>query len=369
MKIAILGTRGIPNFHGGFEQFAEYLSIGLFKLGHDVTVYNSSEHPFNEKYFKGVKLKHIYCPENKLGPFSHFIYDWLCSKDATSNEKFDIIYHAGYQSASLAILRFKNKSKAKWITNMDGLEWKRDKWSKPVKLLTKIMERIAVKYSDYLISDNLGIQFYYDKNFNIKSKYLAYGAEISENVLEEYLKEYNLIIDNYYVLVARLEPENSIEIILDGYIKANSAKPFLVIGKFATKYGSFLKSKYSDNENIKFLGGVYDKDKLDSLRKYSAIYFHGHTVGGTNPSLLEAMALGCFIVHHNNGFNNSVIGNISYTFKNYIDVTNIIVNHETYKLSDIEDFRSQNISIIKKEYSWDKIINEHNQFFKSVINN
>jgi hypothetical protein len=369
LNIAILGTRGIPNYHGGFEQYAEYLSVGLHKLGHSVSVYNSSEHPFNEKNFKGVRLIKIYCPEKKYGAFSHFIYDWLCSKDATINNQFDIIYHLGYQSASPAILRFKNKSKAVWITNMDGLEWKRDKWSTPVKFLTKIMERIAIRSSDFLISDNIGIQSYYKINFNADSKYLAYGADISNYVDEELILEHNVNSENYYILVARLEPENSIEIILDGFLKSKSIKPFLIVGKHNTKYGALLKSKYHNNINIRFIGGVYEKNKLDALRKYSSIYFHGHTVGGTNPSLLEAMALGCFISHHNNDFNNSVIKNNTFSFKNCFDVSKIINNYEKSGIKDIDSFKNQNITIISNEYSWGKIINEHNQFFKSVINN
>lgn len=367
MKIAILGTRGIPNYHGGFEQYAEYLSLGLYKLGHSVTVYNSSEHPYKKNYFNGVTLKKIYCPEKKFGAFAHFIYDWLCSKDASIINEFDIIYHLGYQSAAPAILRFKKKSKTIWITNMDGLEWKRDKWSLPIKVLTKIMEKIAINKSDFLISDNLGIQTYYKGNFNADSKYLAYGADIPDYVDKNLISDYNLNIDNYYILVARLEPENSIEIILNGFIKSMSSKPFLVVGKHNTKYGLLLKSKYKNNSNIRFIGGIYEKNKLDALRKYSSIYFHGHTVGGTNPSLLEAMALGCFISHHNNTFNNSVIKRNDFSFENYSDVSILINKYEKNMIIDINSSKSKNISIIRTNYSWKKIINQHNEFFKFLI--
>ena len=367
MNIAILGTRGIPNFHGGFEQYAEYLSVGLAKLGHSVTVYNSSEHPHRDSNFNGVNIRTIYCPESRYGAFSHFIYDWLCSKDAALDDQFDIIYHAGYQSAAPAILRFNHKNKPIWITNMDGLEWKRDKWSLPVKVLTKIMERMAIRSSDYLISDNIGIQLYYKTNFDIDSKYLAYGADIPADVDEELILEYNLNSDEFYILVARLEPENSIEIILDGFVKSSSTKPFVVVGKHNTKYGEFLRSKYTINSNIIFIGGIYEKDKLDSLRKYSSIYFHGHTVGGTNPSLLEAMALGCLVSHHNNDFNNAVMKNKRFSFKNHFDVSTLIDNYEKTGIKDIGFVKNENKSTILNGYSWDKIIGEHNEFFKSVI--
>ena len=366
MEIAILGSRGIPNRHGGFEQYAEYLGVGLFELGHSVTVYNSSEHPFDGHYFNGVTLRKVYCPEKRFGSFSHFIYDWLSSKDATKSNQFDIIYHLGYQSASPAILAFKKRSNAVWITNMDGLEWKRDKWNTPIKMLTKVMERIAVKMSDYLISDNTGIQSYYQENYGVDSKYLAYGANIPVYVEKKWITEYNLISETYFILVARLEPENSIEIILDGYLKSKSCKPFIIVGKHNTKYGSLLKFKYKNNDQIRFIGGIYEKSKLDALRKFSSIYFHGHTVGGTNPSLLEAMALGCFISHHNNVFNNSVMKNNVLAFNNYSDVSNIINEFEKNMINDISVIRNTNVSTVVKDYSWQKIVGEHNDFFISV---
>ena len=177
MKIAILGTRGIPNNYGGFEQFAEYLGQGLVQHGHEVTVYNPSIHPFREKEYKGINIISKYSPENKIGSIANFYYDWICSCDASKRD-FDIVYHAGYQSAAPAIKYFASKSKSVWLTNMDGIEWKRDKWSKPIKWVTKIMEKIAINNSDYLISDNVGIQRYYKDFHKTNSLFLPYGANL-----------------------------------------------------------------------------------------------------------------------------------------------------------------------------------------------
>ena len=137
MKIAILGTRGIPNNYGGFEQFAEYISIGLVKKGHDVTVYNPSFHPYKETKFKGVNIIKAYSPEEKLGSMGNFIYDYNCLKDA-KQRNFDIIYEAGYATCSPFFYLLKSK-KSKLITNMDGIEWKRSKWNFLTKKLMKFL--------------------------------------------------------------------------------------------------------------------------------------------------------------------------------------------------------------------------------------
>src|SRR5215216_3264604 len=123
MRIAILGTRGIPNNYGGFEQFAEYISIGLAKKGHDVTVYNPKFHPYKEAEFKGVNIIKVYSPEEKLGSVGNFIYDYNCLKDA-KQRNFDVIYEAGYATCSPFFYLLKSK-KSKLIINMDGIEWKR----------------------------------------------------------------------------------------------------------------------------------------------------------------------------------------------------------------------------------------------------
>ena len=158
MKIGILGTRGVPNHYGGFEQFAEFFSVFLAEKGHEVYVYNSHTHPYQEKEFKGVKLIHCHDPENKIGTIGQFIYDLNCILDARK-KNFDIILQLGYTSSSVWFkLHPKN---AVVITNMDGLEWKRTKYSKPVQQALKWAEKLAVKNSDFLIADSLGIQNYF----------------------------------------------------------------------------------------------------------------------------------------------------------------------------------------------------------------
>ena len=318
MKIAILGTRGIPNNHGGFEQFAEYLSQYLVNNGHNVFVYNSHSHPYQDSSWNGVQIIHKNDPENSIGTIGQFIYDFNCIIDSRKRG-FDVILQLGYTSSSIWGWLLPKKSII--ITNMDGLEWKRSKYSPPVQKFLKYAEKLAVKTSDYLVADSLGIQKYLDEKYDKKSEYIAYGAELySESFDDKILEHYNVSKNGYNLLIARLEPENNIETILTGVTKKGYEQPFLVIGKHETRFGDYLKEKFKNYDNIRFLGGIYNFDHLNSLRFFSNLYFHGHSVGGTNPSLLEAMASNAFVIANDNIFNRSILGNDAVYFKTSKDV-------------------------------------------------
>nr|WP_299586280.1 DUF1972 domain-containing protein [Mucilaginibacter sp.] len=271
-----MGTRGVPNHYGGFEQCAEYLAAGLVKKGYEVVVYNSHNHPYQEKTCNSVEICHCYDPEYKLGTASQFLYDYNCIKDLRK-KRFDVILQLGYTSSS--IWGWLLPRSAVVTTNMDGLEWTRFQYSKPVQIFLKFAEKLAIRYSDFLISDSVEIQKYIENKYNKKSTYIAYGAEIFENPDVTFPDEFDLKINQYDMLIARFEPENSIEVILDGVVKANNGRKFLVIGNNDNDFGTHLKNKFASHENIKFCGGIYDLSKLNNLRYFSNLYFHGHTVG------------------------------------------------------------------------------------------
>lgn len=361
MKIAIIGTRGIPNHYGGFEQFAEYLSLGLVERGHNVTVYNSHKHPYQKNNWNGVNIKHCYDPEESLGTVGQFIYDFNCIADTRKNN-FDIILQLGYTSSSVWSWLLPKK-KSVITTNMDGLEWKRTKFSAKVQKFLKYAEGLAVKSSDYLISDSVGIKDYIRNTYKKDSLYIPYGAHLFSNPSENYLCDYGVQKYRFNMLIARLEPENSIEIILDGIVLAKSEFPFLVIGKHETKFGEYLKEKFKAEKRIKFIGGVYDIKALNNLRHYSNLYFHGHTVGGTNPSLLEAMASQALIAANRNIFNESILGEDAFYFTDQDDVCRL--------LESIEKLNHKNIILnneikIKETFSWDTIINQYERHFKEI---
>lgn len=373
MKIAFVSVRGIPNNYGGFEQFAEYISVGLAKRGHEVTVYSPHYHPYKEKEYKGVRIKHIYSPELWMGgSVGSFFYDYACLKDALKKENFDLIYEAGYTSIIPAYIRFnvKNIKRPIFTTNMDGLEYKRTKFNKWVQKFVFWEERMAVKHSHYLIADNMGIRDYYKEKYGKVSKFLAYGADIHDDWDEGLLNEYGLEKDGYYLIVARLEPENNLVMAIEGYLnsKENGRRPLIIVGKTNTPHGKELVRQYGDEKSVRFLGGIYDFKKLDSVRHFSHAYFHGHSVGGTNPSLLEAMASGCFMMANDNVFNCTVLKENAMYYSNDNDVCELLNNMDNVIAKHKSNFVNRNFDEIRTVYSWEKLIDEHEKYFKELLN-
>ena len=368
MKIAFVSTRGIPNNYGGFEQFAEYISVGMAQRGHEVVVYSPKFHPYQESTYKGVRIKHIYSPETWMGSsVGSFFYDFASLRDALKKEDFDIIYEAGYTSIIPAYLWFNVKKRKRPIftTNMDGLENKRSKFSPMVRRFLDWEEKMAVKYSHYLIADNMGIHDYYKEKYGKESKFLAYGADIHDDFKAEYLEEFGLKSEEYYILIARLEPENNIVMAIEGYLhsKENGRRPLIVVGKTNTPHGKELVEKYGNEKNVEFVGGIYDFKKLDSVRHFSKAYFHGHSVGGTNPSLLEAMAAGCFIFAHDNIFNRAVLKENAFYYPSADKVTEYLNRIDTIAEGSKIQYTARNIEVIRNEYSWESLIDKHEKYF------
>lgn len=357
MKIGILGTRGIPNNYGGYEQITGYLAAGLVTKGHDVTVYNSHNHPNQSSIWNGVNIQHCYDPEYFLGTAGQFIYDLNCIRHARKNN-YDVWLFMGYTSSSVWRMLFPKNTII--ISNMDGVEWKRAKYSKPVQQFLKYAERWAVKHSRFHIADSSAIKEYLDKAYQINCRFIPYGASVPCQQKEDVFQKYNISKNNYHLLIARMEPENNIEMILDGYQLSSEKNKFLVIGKTDNKFGKCIVDKYRSDERIKFLGGLFNQEIVHSLRANSQLYFHGHSVGGTNPSLLEAMASSTLIAAHDNVFNRSVLGEDAFYFSNSSEVKCLLENHSCRKLKT--DFINKNLEKIKQYYNWDLIINSYEEF-------
>ncbi len=353
MKIGILGTRGIPNAYGGFEQFAEHLSAGLVKKGHDVFVYNSNLHPYTQSEWHGVQIIHCRDLENKLGTAGQFAYDWNCITDSRKRD-FDVLLHLGYTSDSVWHWRWSQKTIH--VVNMDGLEWKRSKYNKLTQRFLKWAESLAVKNAHVMIADSPEMQKYILRTYNKRPFHIPYGANIFRQPDASVLKKYHLQPHQYFLMITRMEPENNVEMIIKGYLASKHPYPLFIIGNITNKFGKHITTVYSHSK-IKFSNAIYDQVELDNLRFHSSIYFHGHSVGGTNPSLLEAMACGCRISAHNNKFNRSVLQNEADYFPNANEVSTII---NTTKDSQIlERWKKINLEKIRTIYDQQKIIDDY----------
>ena len=366
MRIAIAGTRGIPNDYGGFEQCAEYLSVLFVEHGHDVTVYNSHDHIFRKNIYKGVKVKHIFNPEKKIGTAGNFIYDYLCMRDAIRHGA-DVILMLGYTTASVFYPLMDFRSTV-LVTNMDGLEWKRDKWNSFVKKLALWFEKLAAKYSHFHISDNGMIRKYLTETYNINSECIAYGCDPVQEFGAGPPDELELEKNGYSLVIARLEAENNIQTIIEGFLQSGLDEPLVIVGKVNTAYGRALRSKYESETRIRFAGGIYDMEKLNDLRHHSATYFHGHSVGGTNPSLLEAMASECMIVAHDNPFNRWVTADQGFFFSNAGMIAGIL-DERALKEQQISGFKQANLELIAEKFNWTRIAGEYESYLQHCVRN
>ena len=350
MKIGIIGTRGIPNYYGGFEQFTQFVAPPLVERGHEVCVYTSSSHPYRQKKWNGVSLIHKYDPEKSLGTAGQFIYDLNCILDSRTRN-FDLILQLGYTSSSVWSFLFPKE--VTLVTNMDGLEWKRTKYSKMVRRYLMNAEKWAALSSDSLIADSVGIQKYLWNVYKRRSTYIAYGATLFTTPDVCKIRNIGYEPYSYSMAIARMEPENNMETIIRGYLQSGYSKPLLLIGSTANKYGGYLKATY-EGDRIRFLGPLYDIEVLNNMRHYSHFYFHGHSVGGTNPSLLEAMASQCLILAHSNIFNRSVLNDDAYYFSKEHDIAKVL-NEVPDKEAHLNMIRRNNEKI-ERQYTWDHIV-------------
>jgi glycosyltransferase involved in cell wall biosynthesis len=362
LRIAILGTRGIPNFYGGFEQLAEHLAPGLVRAGHEVTVYNSHNHPYRGKEWEGVRIIHCYDPEYILGSAGQFIYDFNCLLDARRRD-FDVILQLGYTSSSVWGPFFPGGTAI--IYNMDGLEWQRSKYSRIARRFLLYAERLAVKFSDYYVTDSPVIQSYYREKYGIRSEYIAYGADLFPSADESVLKGFGVSAGEYYLLMARMEAENNIGTIFDGFSRSDTKRKILVVGNISNKFGRRLRDQFCRDPRIVFTGGIYEQETIHALKHFSRLYFHGHSTGGTNPSLLEAMASKALIAAHDNAFNREVLGEDALYFSSSADITVLV--DATPNAGRAKIMTRNNKEKILRRFNWPDIIAKYERFILHCV--
>lgn len=318
-EVYILGIRGIPAEHGGFETFAEILALYLVENGWEVTVFcQTEEHKTGyQDEFKGVKRFFINAKDSSLGTI---FFDFKSVYYSLKNRK--VCLTLGYNTAIFNILHriwgFKN------VINMDGIEWKRSKWSRPIKAWFYVNERIAGWVGNELIADHPEIKNYLATKYREdKITMIPYGGYLNKDSDATLISKYSVEPNNYLTVIARPEPENSFFEI----VAAFSAKPrgvkLLVFGKFTDDNPYHVKVKGIASDEVIFAGVEYDKPTLQALRTHSRYYIHGHQVGGTNPSLVEALSMHNAIIAHDNKFNRWVASGAALYFSNVEELTQI----------------------------------------------
>lgn len=366
MKIALIGIRGIPVIYSGFESFAENLATALALKKNEMYVYSRS--PYVDKRiqkYKNVNLITLFTVRSKNT--ESIIHSFLATFHACFILKPKIIYYFGVGNAIFTLLpRFFG---IKTIINVDGLDWKREKWGPIAKIYLKFSEFIATIFPNKTITDSLFIKKYYHDKYNKETTYIPYGFDESLNKTERSLKrqlfkKYGLKAKKYFVWVGRIVPENHLEELIIAFKKLKTDFKCLIIGNdlYQSRYKSYIKGLSKDDNRIIFTGFLPKKDYA-ILVKSSFCYVETKRSGGTHPSLIEAMGLGCLIVSNNHSSNKHILDNnaLIYNIKenDLIQVLKLVVS-DKFK-SVIFHYKIRSKQIISRYYNFQTILEQYLQ--------
>jgi glycosyltransferase involved in cell wall biosynthesis len=362
-KVAIIGTVGLPAKYGGFETLTAHLVEELADT-YDFTVYCSSKKYTKEERtesWKGAKLKYLPLDANGIQSIP---YDTLSILHALFRS--DVLLVLGVAGAWL--LPFvKLFTRKKIIISIDGIEWKRDKWSLPAKLYLWWAEKLAVRFSHIDISDNESIQDYTSLRYKTISRVIEYGADhtkVNLTPTSENIEKYPFLSKEYAVKVCRIEPENNVHTIVKVFSELPDRTLVLVGNWKNSQYGIDVKQQYSDYENIHLLDPIYDQELIDLIRGNASVYIHGHSAGGTNPSLVEAMFLGLPIISNGVSYNRTTTEHQAFYFSNEEDLKNVLT--EITK-EDLRNCAVQMKKIAERRYTWKKIAKKYSQLIEETF--
>lgn len=349
-KIAVIGTVGIPATYGGFETLTEHL---IDKLGkkYDFTVYCSGKtYSKSERIstYKGAALKYLPLKANGVQSIP---YDTLSILHALFFS--DVLLILGVAGAwVLPFVRWFTRKKI--IISIDGIEWKREKWNLLAKWYLFWAESLAVKYSHIDISDNEAIQDYTAERYGSLSRIIEYGADHTLKVPISYeaIQQYTFLKSPYAFKVCRIEPENNVHVILDVFSAAQKM-PLVIVGNWNnSEYGRQLKKTYGHHAHIHLIDPIYKQRDLDLIRSNATLYVHGHSAGGTNPSLVEAMYLGLPILAYGVSYNRVTTEHRALYFHDTTSLFQVIEDIDKLPLKKIGE---QMETIAKRRYTWNHI--------------
>lgn len=361
--LRILGTRGVPAAHGGFETFAEHLSLHLVSKGWRVVVYCQEDGTgpvFNDTW-KGVERVHI--PVAHEGPKGTIVFDWQVTAHAARHR--DLCLTLGYNTALFcALLRLRGVPN---VINMDGIEWSRAKWGPVAKAWLWLNDWAGCLLGNHLVADHPEIKNHLQTRVPAdKITTIAYGADALAPMDEAPVRALGLIPGRYMTVVARPEPENSILEMVQGFSRRPRGMTLAVLGNYNRAVPYHAQVQAAAGPEVEFLGAIYDKPVVQALRVHSAAYVHGHQVGGTNPSLVEALGAGNAVIAHDNRFNRWVAGEGAAYFKDsagFAAVLDRLVADPTVfqQMSDASRLR------FEQAFTWPAILSEYESLLQAWL--
>lgn len=371
-KIAIIGSKGIPARYGGFETLAENLVKHLRQRCEFIVYCSASAYQQRRQDYMGAKLK--YLPLNANGAQS-IPYD-IWSMIHASREKADMMLILGVSGCIfLPILKLFYRGKV--MVNLDGMDWKRPKWGRLARSFLKFSEIVAAKFADQLIADNDAIHDYIGTAYGRDSFLVEYGGDnarselpakqdssLSVVALHKQSHDHDLVdtgFDRYAIAVCRIEPENNVHVILEAFSQADSL-PLVFLGNWAnSEYGRSLRRRYKANSKLLLLDPVFEPRKLFALRNNALVYIHGHSSGGTNPSLVESMSLSLPVVAYDVVFNRATTENMALYFDSTASLAGILRQLDTLDLTtNAQDMRE----LAQRRYSWATIAAKYATLFE-----
>ncbi|MDE7214070.1 MAG: DUF1972 domain-containing protein [Anaeroplasmataceae bacterium] len=381
INVFIVGSKGIPGRYGGYETFVDKLTE--YHQNNEKIKYHVACLGKDTKEFEYHNARCFNVKVPNVGPAKAILYDVyalkrICKYVKEKKLKDFIVYILACRIGPFMkkYVHKIHKLGGKVYINPDGHEWLRAKWSKPVRNYWKKSEGLMVRYADYIICDSLNIEKYIQKEyakFNPKTTFAAYGAETRVSKLEDddpklldWYKEHSLNKQEYYLVVGRFVPENNYETMIKEFMLSNSSKDFAIITNVSDKFLEELQAKtnFKSDKRIKFVGTVYDKELLMKIRENAFAYFHGHEVGGTNPSLLEALASTQLNLLLDVGFNKEVADDSAlYWNKEKGNLAKLIETSDAMSVEEIKKFSSLAKERISKLYSWQYIAELYEKIF------
>jgi glycosyltransferase involved in cell wall biosynthesis len=358
MRIAILGTRGVPASYGGFETFAEHLSTRLVARGHDVTVYCRSHYVSPRQIeYHGVRLKVLPTIRHKY--FDTVVHTFLSALWAVPRRYDAALICNAANAAFTPILRWTGTPVA---VNVDGLEHKRKKWNWLGRSYYKLSERLSIVLPNETVTDARVIQEYYLSRYNAASTMIAYGAEV-ERRPDPAVRRWRVEPNRYVLYVSRLEPENNAHLVIEAFKKVRTAHKLLIVGDapYAHEYISELRARARGDKRIIFTGFLFGND-YRMLQQNAYCYVHATEVGGTHPALLEAMGYGNCVLTLAAPENVEVVGDAGIPYADEADLATQL-QRVLRDGSLVSAYRLRAQERIKKHYDWEHVVDRYEELF------
>jgi len=367
LKIAMLGSWGmnLPNNRfGGFETFITELAVGLVEMGHEVTVYCRGKLYSNKpETFRGVTLKYVNSLETKsLATLSGTL---VATFDAVKKD-YDLLFYVNVGMGFHCLLASSFGKRV--ILNVDGLDWERSKWGFLGKQYFRWASRAAIKSCNALVTDSGAIQNFYIDRFGVELEYIPYGTYVENSCNPSLLDQYGLKSGEYYLVVSRLVPENNPMLILRAFDRATLSKQLVIVGKPVYMDNYYENLRKETPHSSMFLGHINDWDLLRELFCNCYVYIHGHSTGGTNPALLNAMGFGCCVVAYDVPFNREVLDYAGMYFNNVEELSSIL-KHLQKNQEVVKQFGKQVQKRVETKYSWEQVITAYEKLFLNVALN